>query len=373
METISTLGADSVMTKQTRHAIEILALSMLILALFVLPQTGLADSPYATPLDWQITDESVAHGNHSIKQLEQRLETLNNNGLPSWRYHYVKAAQWLDFARREHDENDHTGAVHSALHQSLSLILLMESQPTYSRDSLPLETPQIKQSTLIREDLWQRVAEWKVDSGFGCAEAEIAETEVRLVHASHEYWELGWRHALGELQRTERVAAQVPPKLAACQPPPAAPVAVQPVPESSTVQVVPRYVFFGLDRDQLNRASRLKLDHVIEVLVANPSTRLRLEGHTDHLASGAYNLALSARRAHAVRAYLMLGGIEAWRINVQAMGERRKQTQGCIAKDLALDRRVELIYLGADKLQVNADHFGLEVETLPTSRCEQTD
>ena len=198
---------------------------------------------------------------------------------------------------------------------------------------------------------------------------------MRLVHASHEYWELGWRHAFGELQLAEQVADKVPAKLAACQPKPkpvaATPVA-PPVPVAPKVQQVPRYVFFGLDSDQLNSASRLKLDHVIDVLKAKPRTNIRLEGHTDHLASGAYNLALSARRAHAVRAYLMLGGVEAWRINVQALGERRKQSQGCVAKDLALDRRVELIYVGADRLEVSSDHFGLEIETLPTKACEQS-
>lgn len=368
METISKFGHD-VIRDLSKH----IQLKAALLVLACLPFIATADQQYATPLDWQLSDESVAHGSHSIAELELRLENLNNNGLPSWRYHYVKAVHWLDFARREHAENDHSGAVHSALHQSLSLVVLLEEQTPYQRDFLPLDTPQIKQSTLIREDLWRKVAGWKTHKGFGCAEPEIAETEVRLVHASHEYWELGWRHAMSELQQAERIAAEVPAKLLACQPEPvvvAAPIAVPVAPV--VAKVVPRYVFFGLDRDQLNSASRLKLDHVIDVLTATPKTSIRLEGHTDHLASGAYNLALSARRAHAVRSYLMLGGIEAWRINVQALGEQRKQTQGCVAKDLALDRRVELVYLGADKLQLSSDHFGLEVETLPTVSCERS-
>lgn len=370
METMSRFG----LSKVTRNLAQARA-AVCVAALLCASASVVADQQYATPLDWQLSDESVAHGSHSIAELEQRLEELNNRGLPSWRYHYVKAAQWLDFARREHAENDHTGAVHSALHQSLSLIVLLEAQTPYKRSLLPLDTPQIKQSTLIREDLWRQIAGWKADKGFDCAEPEIAETEVRLVHASHEYWELGWRHAMAELQQAERVAASVPPKLAACRPAPqvAPAVVAAAAPVAPVVQVVPRYVFFGLDRDQLNRASRLKLDHVIDVLNANRNTNIRLEGHTDHLASGAYNLALSARRAHAVRSYLMLGGIEAWRIDVQALGEQRKQTRGCVAKDLALDRRVELVYIGADKLQVNADHFGLEIETLPNSSCEQSD
>jgi outer membrane protein OmpA-like peptidoglycan-associated protein len=366
METISKLGVNSVIRNLVRQLVQKTALAVMVCGSFAVA----ADQQYATPLDWQLSDESVAHGNHSVAELERRLEALNNNGLPSWRYHYVKAAQWLDFARREHAENDRTGAVHSALHQSLSLVVLLEAKRPYQRDSLPLDTPQIEQSSLIRADLWQQISGWKAHQGFGCAEPEIAETEVRLVHASHEYWELGWRHAMGELQQAERVASLVPAKLAACHP---LPGVAELIPAAPVVQVVPRYVFFGLDNDMLNSASRLKLDHVIDVLNAKRGTNVRLEGHTDHIASGTYNLALSARRAHAVRSYLMLGGIEAWRIDVRALGEKRNQTHGCIAIDLALDRRVELVYIGADQLQVNADHFGLEIETLPSASCEQSD
>ena len=170
METI----VSKVMHSVNRHLVAKTLVAAMALTVSTL---GFADSlgeQYATPLDWQISDESVAHGNHSISSLEKRLDKLNQEGLPSWRYHYVKAARWLDFARREHDENDRTGAVHSALHQSLSLIVLMEANQPYQRELLPLDTPQIKQSQLIREDLWRKVAGWKTHKGFRCAEPEIA-------------------------------------------------------------------------------------------------------------------------------------------------------------------------------------------------------
>ncbi len=80
---------------------------------------------------------------------------------------------------------------------------------------------------------------------------------------------------------------------------------------------------FDFDKSELRPAGKSVLDEFVTKMKANPNVELLLvTGYTDQIGSDAYNLALSKRRAAAVKAYLVSKGIEAKRIETVGKGEK---------------------------------------------------
>lgn len=65
------------------------------------------------------------------------------------------------------------------------------------------------------------------------------------------------------------------------------------------------------------------MDSVVDILQKNPAFRLEISAHTDPRGSGAYNEALSRKRAEAARAYLIRKGISEKRIVMNWYGSTR--------------------------------------------------
>lgn len=78
-----------------------------------------------------------------------------------------------------------------------------------------------------------------------------------------------------------------------------------------------------------------------EYLKANPGAQVRIEGHTCPIGTNAYNMALGARRAQSIRAYLDAYGIDDSRMTWQSYGEERLVTKD--PKMYSLNRRCEII------------------------------
>jgi outer membrane protein OmpA-like peptidoglycan-associated protein len=85
--------------------------------------------------------------------------------------------------------------------------------------------------------------------------------------------------------------------------------------------VVLRNVFFDTGSATLRPESNIELDILKNLLVENPSLRIRLNGHTDNVGSDSDNLNLSSNRAKAVYDYLVTAGIAASRLNYKGFGE----------------------------------------------------
>jgi len=92
----------------------------------------------------------------------------------------------------------------------------------------------------------------------------------------------------------------------------------EPIPDAPTTY----YLFFGFNKDHVNRGSRAMLDAFLVAWKCRYGT-IRLVGHTDTVGKEDYNLNLSAKRAEAVRKYLVeRGGVNPQRVVTRAAGEK---------------------------------------------------
>jgi MYXO-CTERM domain-containing protein len=101
---------------------------------------------------------------------------------------------------------------------------------------------------------------------------------------------------------------------------------------------------FVSGRDEVAEGSLPVLDEVAALLGAHPEiVLLRIEVHTDDDGVPAQLLASSRRRANAIRARLVRGGVAADRLDARGYGDTRPLTSNYSARDRAANRRVELV------------------------------
>jgi hypothetical protein len=94
---------------------------------------------------------------------------------------------------------------------------------------------------------------------------------------------------------------------------------------------------------------------IAAVLVKYPDVKVDLEGHTDSRGSAEYNLALSKRRAEAVKAGLVAAGVDAARITTSFAGKANLLNAEKDVTDLALNRRVDFKYYDANGASIKAE------------------
>jgi peptidoglycan-associated lipoprotein len=92
-------------------------------------------------------------------------------------------------------------------------------------------------------------------------------------------------------------------------------------------------VYFDFDRYDLRSDARDTLKANAVWLKSNPSARVEIEGHADERGTSEYNMALGAKRAQAVREYLVTLGVPADRLTTISYGEEipgcKEQTEQC--------------------------------------------
>lgn len=137
-------------------------------------------------------------------------------------------------------------------------------------------------------------------------------------------------------------------------PPPPQPVAPPPRAEAPpTVRQVERAVLetglfralgvnFEFNESALLPEAEATLDVVGETVQKYPDLRFRIDGHTDAVGPEAYNQALSARRAEAVKRYLVDNlGIAEERLETRGFGESQPLATNATNTGRTLNRRVE--------------------------------
>lgn len=106
-----------------------------------------------------------------------------------------------------------------------------------------------------------------------------------------------------------------------------------------------RFVLEGLELDTASAdiASNAMLDEAARTLAANPSARVRIEGHTDRRGDEQQNQALSQRRAEAVKRYLVRQGVAEAQLSAVGMAARNPIADNDTPEGRARNRRVELV------------------------------
>lgn len=216
---------------------------------------------------------------------------------------------------------------------------------------------------VVRPELWQLL-----DSvhGAGAATAEtrahLLALEEALVRAAEPLlgapscavWEREAERLAGLLRLAPRAAQQSP-----------APPVVTPAPRLlRALTGLPNRVHFALDRSTLSAESQRVLAALADSIAPFPDVMIVVEGHTDLRATDTYNLRLSARRALAVRRFLVARGIAESRLQSEAKGEGALDVPGTTSLDHARNRRVVLRFRSVDGREVvSVEQFGdLQVE-----------
>jgi outer membrane protein OmpA-like peptidoglycan-associated protein len=213
-------------------------------------------------------------------------------------YAGAKAQCWIDAAHDERGHRNGWGFVEEATLEAASLVAALQAHAQAAAAN-----PKLRTSSLLRPDLWERLAAAKSSPAWpACEPAQqiVACAEVGLMHAGH----LAWTRAFGSAE--ERVAgieaeiAGLPRTLQACAPPPPAPVApVAPVlPPKLPLPAETLFEFDRSDIEGMLPEGRGKLDELAHLLGAGSGvTAIHADGYTDRLGSDRYNEVLSQRRA----------------------------------------------------------------------------
>ncbi|MGI8991145.1 MAG: OmpA family protein [Bryobacteraceae bacterium] len=105
-------------------------------------------------------------------------------------------------------------------------------------------------------------------------------------------------------------------------------------------------VLFDTGKSTLKPGAREKLAKVGGIVLAYPTLRLAVEGHTDSVGGDSYNQALSERRAYSVRDYLVAQGINGNSITAMGLGKSDPVASNATAAGRQQNRRVELVVSG---------------------------
>ena len=336
-----------------------------------------AQTVQLNPASARISDAAIQADMDSYKQMQRRIQKLNEGGVLLRSYHLSKAQCWLDVSLHEYTRNDRSAFPQEALSESEKLIVGMERKTA----SMSMETQLVNNAAVLRPDLWARAKDLKAHAGFACAQQKTACAEVELVHAGNEFNQQGWRHAqpyvqiaedqLGEAEQLAKacvtpVAAIAPVPAPTAVPPPApvvvpVPAQTAPVPTPARVELTAIAVF-SFDRFGVADMRAFSTDSLKAMVDQTQGGKIKIEqirltGHADRLNNTGtrdYNQQLSRKRAETVRQFLVSAGLPAAAMTFEYLGDSQQVAQ-CTGKFkskaelqecLLPNRRVEVKLLG---------------------------
>ncbi len=100
---------------------------------------------------------------------------------------------------------------------------------------------------------------------------------------------------------------------------------------------------FDFNGAEVREGVTKRLSRIIRLLSEMPEIDVQIVGYTDDVGSAQYNLALSLRRAEAVRDFVISRGIDAARLSVAGRGETQPLVSNATPEGRAVNRRVEFV------------------------------
>jgi outer membrane protein OmpA-like peptidoglycan-associated protein len=102
-------------------------------------------------------------------------------------------------------------------------------------------------------------------------------------------------------------------------------------------------ILFATGSDKIQSESTTVLNQIKDALSQAPDMRIKIIGHTDNEGDDASNLALSKKRANAVKMKLSTMGISSNRMETDGKGESDPVAENNSAFGKAQNRRVEFV------------------------------
>ena len=102
-------------------------------------------------------------------------------------------------------------------------------------------------------------------------------------------------------------------------------------------------IHFPYDSFEIVGENKDTLKGNIAILKENPSLSVQIEGHCDERGGSQYNLALGEKRANAVKARIVAGGVAASRVTTISMGKEKPIAQGTGEAVWAQNRRANFV------------------------------
>jgi OOP family OmpA-OmpF porin len=305
----------------------------------------------------QAADEPQPQQLQEIDSLQRRASALTYGNLDPNGYYLAKARIWLDLAQSEYYEKDSSGIISAAIGQATTLLDALETK----QPNISMETPlEIAGGKAIRPDLLEKISTLKKHEKFSCGQRPIAEAEVYLVWAGHEFRESGKSHAEADIRAVENMIYDGEVAINNCMGPAPSPVQVPvplPVPVMETITISSDGLF-AFDKATLNPSALSRLDELTASIkeMGIGLEQVNLIGHTDRLRSDGRperNRILSEQRAESIKRYLVSKGIPADKIHASGMGSTQPvvqcSTKASKEKQIAClqpNRRVEIILRG---------------------------
>ena len=101
-------------------------------------------------------------------------------------------------------------------------------------------------------------------------------------------------------------------------------------------------VLFDLNSAKVKPEAHAALTEAILILKKIPDLKLEIDGYTDNTGSSAYNMALSLKRAEAVKEFFVSKGVDPGRLSTKGFGFTKPAASNKTKKGRAKNRRVEL-------------------------------
>ena len=115
------------------------------------------------------------------------------------------------------------------------------------------------------------------------------------------------------------------------------------VTETEVTIQLPGAILFDFDSAKIRPDAARTLTELSQVINAYAGRPVRIDGHTDSIASDDYNQKLSEQRARSVTAWLSSNGVEAGRLQANGVGEAKPVATNDTSEGRQLNRRVEVV------------------------------